>query len=428
MTNMTTIYPAIGSEILRRATGTVHHTGQFSSVQKRLINILLFFWQKETADGSKDTAYIPIYDLYHYLDWTETRNLAFLKSALLSIQSTSVTWNRYNDDRVTAWNACPLLQHVQLDPYTLQFSIPPQIRDLVRSPALYAQIHMQAMRGIRSRHAITLYEILSDMYHRGQNQPTLSIERLYEQLCLSSDQQFKYFKRDTLIPSLNELNKSTDLYVTFDPQRTGRRITALRFSVGKNPNFQIPLDLDMPPEIDVVSEMVGIGVALATAKTLAAQYPAQRIMLNVDHYRAQSNKQNIVNPGGWLKQAIKEDYGGKEASRQLEMVNETSDVSPPPETNTAITQDNHGYAQYLSKLAWARFKQRSRTFQTRRKNAFVKSISASNDAILRQQWNKNEWESAVVRGHFMNDELISELLKDVPEASLDSFKALEQRT
>lgn len=105
----------------------------------------------------------------------------------------------------------------------------------------FTSYQLKQIGSLSSFYAVRLYELMSQFLKLGQRE--CSLEQLRQMLDLGDKYpNVKDMRRWVLDPALKELNASTDLAVTVEPRRQGRKIVGFHFTIAKND--QIPLSLD----------------------------------------------------------------------------------------------------------------------------------------------------------------------------------------
>lgn len=99
----------------------------------------------------------------------------------------------------------------------------------------YLQYELKNVLSLTSKYSLLLYLYLRKERYRSQW--SIPLKELREQkLDLKNNDyylNFKYFKRDILDKAINEINEKTDIKFTYDTEKTGRKITAIRFHLIK---------------------------------------------------------------------------------------------------------------------------------------------------------------------------------------------------
>ena len=182
-----------------------------------------------------------------------------------------------------------------------------------------------------SRYALILWEVCFDYFDIARKQgetPFISLETFKELIGLDKDDYplFKFFNRDVIKPAIKEINELTGYFIEVEYRRLGRKIGELKFRITKRnqlssgaaapePFFAETYDL---PEI--ARALVEAGVSRREALRIAAQewdavdpdeLPAEKpdFAVYVDEkIQIAGASRNVSNPGGFITQAIRENY------------------------------------------------------------------------------------------------------------------------
>lgn len=86
---------------------------------------------------------------------------------------------------------------------------------------------------LQSPHSIRMYELL--MRFKATGERAIQLEDFKAALGISDKyQQFKILNRDVLKKAVDELNRRSDLSVTYEPIKKGRKVTGLAFSFSQS--------------------------------------------------------------------------------------------------------------------------------------------------------------------------------------------------
>ncbi|MFK4064179.1 replication initiation protein, partial [Brucella anthropi] len=93
---------------------------------------------------------------------------------------------------------------------------------------------------LSSFYAVRLYELMSQFLKLGERSCTL--DQLRQMLDLGDKyQDVKNLRVRVIDPALKELNANTDLAVTAEPMRKGRKIVGFSFTISKNDQMALKL-------------------------------------------------------------------------------------------------------------------------------------------------------------------------------------------
>lgn len=104
----------------------------------------------------------------------------------------------------------------------------------------FTSYQLKQIGSLSSFYSIRLYELMSQFIKLGQRECTLA--QLRQMLDLGEKyQDVKDMRRWVLNPALKELNAGTDLAVTAEPRRNGRKIMGFSFTIKKDDQLALEL-------------------------------------------------------------------------------------------------------------------------------------------------------------------------------------------
>lgn len=104
----------------------------------------------------------------------------------------------------------------------------------------FTSYQLKQIGSLSSFYAVRLYELMSQFLKLGQRECTL--DQLRQMLDLGDKyQDVKNLRVRVLDPAIKELNAGTDLAVTAEPRRLGRKIVAFSFNITKNEQMALEL-------------------------------------------------------------------------------------------------------------------------------------------------------------------------------------------
>jgi len=90
-------------------------------------------------------------------------NHTHLKKELELLNKTLVTYNILGKDKRKArWGSFTLIAGFEYDNGIIEYSFPHQIINMLLDPKMFAKINLVAIKGLRSRYSIALYELAED--------------------------------------------------------------------------------------------------------------------------------------------------------------------------------------------------------------------------------------------------------------------------
>ena len=122
----------------------------------------------------------------------------------------------------------------------LYFTFDPLLAQNLLAPRAWARLNVHVMMKLRSKYAVTLYEILEAYVNRENKSCVASMEEVRAWLKVSEEAssyaEWKDFRRRVIEPAVSEINKHADdagFTVAYEGIREGKSYTKIRFTVTK---------------------------------------------------------------------------------------------------------------------------------------------------------------------------------------------------
>lgn len=219
---------------LKKNVGLIHHVtvgNPLTLIAKKIFNVLLFNARQCLLSAERHE--ISVRDLTTHLGFN-SKNTDVLKAALRQLVETRMEWNVLGDAGEREWGVTTALAEAKLQGGVCSYAYAPTMREKLANPEVYALIDLQLQRQFKSTYTASLFENVV-RYRRVGRTPAIEIEILLGLLGLSDSKtyrQFKYLKRDVLVPAIEEINGKSDIRVSMlPPRRIRRRVSAVQFEV-----------------------------------------------------------------------------------------------------------------------------------------------------------------------------------------------------
>jgi Initiator Replication protein len=107
-----------------------------------------------------------------------------------------------------------------------------------------------------------------------------------------------------------EINAKSDIAFEYEEIKTGRKVTALRFTITDNARADIPDPLrDDPRLARQVACLISHGMTREAARAIVQRHDTDLVeWATTDLARRLKGKEKIDNPAGWLRNAVEEDW------------------------------------------------------------------------------------------------------------------------
>jgi plasmid replication initiation protein len=286
--------------------------GEISLIQRKAYNVLLAHAYDDLL--KKPSHRMPISDLCRYLNF-DSNNTQHLKNALRGLVKTTVEWNILGADRKQEWGAAAMLAEVKIKDGFCYWEYASTLKKLLYSPSIYARINLQLQNRISSKYSLILYENIFFYYRAADGfgeTPWVEVTTLRKLLCLKKGEyeQFKTFNNAVIKRSVDEINEKTDLQVTVEFKRSGRKVASIKFYVKLKNDQEDAEEITPPAKDDLLARLVNeYGIGDRQAKQMAKDYNAARIAENliiVDQDRRDGKIKGAL--AGYAITAIKQDF------------------------------------------------------------------------------------------------------------------------
>ena len=188
------------------------------------------------------------------------------------------------DDGERSWEAMPLLTYVKVKGGVCTYRYEQSLAEKLFHPDIYSKINLSALRNLRSSHALVLYE--NCLRYVGIGQTPVWDLALFRKLMAVEGRykEFKFLKRDVIIPAMNEVNKHSNIQVDLLTVRQGRSVAALQFTVKSNPQLAL-LGMEDEDEISAsvaYQTLLTQGVSKTLARSWLIEYGEDYVLGKVD--------------------------------------------------------------------------------------------------------------------------------------------------
>ncbi len=95
----------------------------------------------------------------------------------------------------------------------------------------FTQYELYNILGLKSKYSIRLFELFKSYSY--QKNKKFGIDALKEILCAENYANFKDFRRRVLEPAMHEINEYTELHITYNAEKKGRKVISVIFTIDK---------------------------------------------------------------------------------------------------------------------------------------------------------------------------------------------------
>lgn len=160
-----------------------------------------------------------------------------ITEAVKAVSKTDLRFNFMGEDRTFDSYEAPLIigRATNRRRGVVAFEVHPRIEKLIKDPRVFARLNIYFISALADvRRGYSFYALFRDFVDRTKaTEVTLDYRELRAYLGVEEDQYriFKDFKFRVLKPLIDAVNERTDLRLCYEPVKTGRKLTHLKFTI-----------------------------------------------------------------------------------------------------------------------------------------------------------------------------------------------------
>ncbi len=325
--------------VLQKPSETIAIRVELDAVQRKFYNALLFVAKKELAlDVSKKRFTIPFNELKELLNKNDKdKNNAYYIEKLKEIKYKNAEYNILEKNgRAFGWvslvSDLEVKQNKETQVVNVTFELPERIKEALIDPnGIYANINLVVIRGLQSKYAIILYELVKDYYK--VEVPEMTMKKFKEIFGIEGKYEGRIdnLKSYVLDPAVRELNnnENIDFLVSYKLKKTGAKYAHIKFEarpkpikleeakfkeIQAQPLQQLPEKISnteleeiipyLPREFKSTKKFIDILIDALENKRKSKDY----IISQIKYCNEQYNKDKVKNYVLYLRNAIEKDY------------------------------------------------------------------------------------------------------------------------
>ena len=171
----------------------------------------------------------------------ETGEAAAIWQSVRRLVKTTVDWEDEEYQGISALLASAMTNKAQRETGRIYYTFSPQLAKNVLLPRSFARLRTHFIMGLRSKYAVTLYEILEGHANRREPVAIVTMDELRNWLKVPEDayKDWKDLKRNVIAIAVGEINaRASDagFTVEYEGLREGKAYTKIKFTVTKTAN------------------------------------------------------------------------------------------------------------------------------------------------------------------------------------------------
>src|SRR3954447_12666186 len=168
----------------------------------------------------------------------EETDAAMLWDSIRRLVKTIVEWKDEDYQSISHLINEAMLNKKYRDTGKLYYSFGRMLSKNILAPSAFARLRCHVVLALRSKYAVTLYEILEAYVNRRESGLIVSIEELQSWLKVPENAypDWRELKKRVITPAVNEINQHGQdggFFVTYEGVREGKSFTKIKFTLAK---------------------------------------------------------------------------------------------------------------------------------------------------------------------------------------------------
>ena len=227
--------------IIDKHSSSIQISNKISALQRKSYNYMLKIAKNSLITNSGARSFnVTAEELLIFFDMGK-ENHSYLKKELTVLSETKVVYNILEKNKkYKKWGSFHLIAGFEYDNGMIKYSFPHQIEEMILNPKMFGKINLVAIKGLRSRYSIALYELAED--YLNVQIPKMKLEKFRELMGVKEGQypNSKDLRKRVIDVAVEEINRSEIIAFTisYELEKTGRKITHIKFIVHKKENTE----------------------------------------------------------------------------------------------------------------------------------------------------------------------------------------------
>lgn len=295
---------------VKKHVATIHTSGELSLLERKMVNVLLLNAYDRLL--TRRTHTIPVKHLCAMLGWDESNNVDRLQEVLRKLSSTSIEFNMMEDGK-EVWRVMSMISYGEIADGVCTYRYDEYLAERLYDPEIYATINIGIQRRFEGSYALTLYENCL-RYKAVGSTGWWELEKFRR--IMGADailyDDFRRLSERVIKPSIQEVNKVSDIRLEAEFKREARKVSAIRFLIAENTQQKllkpsIQDDHAAIRESETFKRLIehGIGERLAILWILQDEERARKV---VEYVEARAlNKQVKGSTAGYIRSLYESD-------------------------------------------------------------------------------------------------------------------------
>jgi plasmid replication initiation protein len=213
---------------VKKHVAIIHCVNTLSLLQRKISNALLYYAYPHLYEREEHE--ISVKQLCNIIGYSG-HNHKVIKEALKGLISIIIEWDIFDQQTGEEdWTASSILASVRIKGPKCFYAYSPRMRELLYSPVMYGKINLIIQARFNSSYGLALYE--NCVRYNGLSYTKWFELNTFRKLMGVPENiyvKFRDFKKRVLNKSVEEVNTYSDLIVTPEINRVGRKVISIRF-------------------------------------------------------------------------------------------------------------------------------------------------------------------------------------------------------
>jgi len=305
------------SENFKKHIGTVHIGVPLTLLQRKIFNVLLINAYPELLDSEKYTINTSVFcELLGY----DSNDIKKLEQALVVLTTTKIEWTVFdNEKKEKEWGVTTFLSGGIISGSKCTYSYSPFLKEKLYKPDIYAKINLKIQKKFSSRYALALYEncirYKPNKDFKGST-GEWSFDQFRKLMGVSNVKlylSFKELNRRIIKPSIEEINKNSDITIHPLLIKNGRKYEKIKFIIEFKDNFEVNFERNKE-EIKLINhplieKYANVGIPKLQIVRWLNKYGEDYLKEKFTFFEKQLSAGNIKkSTGGFLVNCIQKDW------------------------------------------------------------------------------------------------------------------------
>jgi plasmid replication initiation protein len=243
-----------------------------------------------------------------------------LKQALRNLQETSIEYNILGKDNTEERGVFSVLAEAKIRSMgkgkssQVRFEFPSTVLSAIKNPRIYVKLNLLMLRGFNSKHSLALYEFLADYLNLKSYRCRTEDFRSLMGIEAGQYEYFTMLRKRVLDVAVKEINEKSDVVVSYDVEREGRKYVAIVFKMSRQKDT---LD-EHNAEYEIREKLKSFGLNNNVIETLLENHDESYLWVNIAVVEEQYAKGKVKNVAGYLLQAFANDYSQQKQAVKAE--------------------------------------------------------------------------------------------------------------